>query len=119
MTAYSKIVVQQGTNVNWINVPNAREDHGHQRCSTLPDYPEDIHGAVNAVIDGQIVICGGNSIARCYVLSRELNIWLEFEPMGEPRAYAASAMTAQGWWVTGKLSMHVVGLSNVIALRNR
>jgi hypothetical protein len=110
ISVYSKIVLQQGTNVEWINVPNVLAHKQDSKCSTLPDYPLDIIGGVDTLIDGQIVICGGafppNATepvsSSCFSLNRELNLWMEFPSMPEVRAYAGAAMVEQGWWVTGE-----------------
>lgn len=68
------------------------------------------NGAVGALIDEKIMVCGGRTgytegglpalSDKCYTLTDGTQ-WTPAPDMENKRAYAAAAKTEDGWWVTG------------------
>ncbi len=57
------------------------------------------------MIDGALMLCGGNSITEgrtCYSYLASTDVWLEASSLTHLAQYSASVMTPQGWWITGK-----------------
>ncbi len=78
-----------------------------------PRYPIDVGVAAGQVIGGSVTLCGGGTTS-CFGLDATLNVWVEFPPMDVARNYAASVMTAAGWWVTGEFILVLLTTINEI-----
>lgn len=70
------------------------------------DFPHSMEGAVGAVVNNRVTVCGGRLTGQifeeCYQLDTAAKKW---NPLSTPllaRAYAASVMVPNyGWWIMG------------------
>ena len=76
--------------------------------SEIPKYPlGEVYGPVGLVVDGNIVICGGDAdlvwSSQCFALVLQeatgLLAWEEFPGMEHERAYATSVLLKDGSWM--------------------
>ena len=75
--------------------------------------PQPLTGAVGAVLQKKIAICGGQTVQNttilrqqnaCYRVSNQ-GKWEQFDFMSKPRAFAASIwVPRKGWWITGGIN---------------
>ena len=68
------------------------------------DYPLDVGVSSGALVDNQIIICGGDISATetdsCFKFGKDQN-WKRFGKMSRPRSASASVALPDGIWVTG------------------
>ena len=73
----------------------------------LPDLPHAANWATGGLLDGQPVICGGNTGVgktyhdECYKLSHDGLSWQQFATLDVPRAEASSIILEDKIWING------------------
>ena len=89
--------------VETIRITEAKDEVTVETCSqTIPTYPLKVREAAGAtLINGEPLICGGNSpiTAKCYRL--DTNQWQEAPQLPSARAYLAMATTDQTTFISG------------------
>ena len=75
------------------------------KCGNVPPFPAPTSGAQGAIIDDQVVICGGLAGSApsmdCYTLSLDSGNWAFFLPLPMPVSYSGGVLLANGsWWLT-------------------
>ena len=69
---------------------------------------------MGAVVNDEVMVCGGRIVANyfddCFTLDPLTNKWKVAPSMKEPRSYAASVLTNQGWWILGEYKLLKVAL---------
>jgi hypothetical protein len=76
---------------------------GTSDCSTPSALPQAVKGAAAGFANNVLMVCGGYdgaaALGQCYELTS--NAWSSAQPLATARYFAAAAMTARGWWVSG------------------
>jgi len=98
----SIVLITGGDSGNQMEIIN--HDNSTTKCQNDYTYPISVYWASGAVVDGNIVVCGGSypTTKQCYSFGHDKK-WKAINPMTTPRRYAASIPINNALWVGGGL----------------
>ena len=79
-------------------------DFSKNKSLSLPkpaDLPTDMDGLVADVVNGQVIACGGQHSADCYIYSFKSNTWTKTVSMDQKRWGATSFVHEGKWYILG------------------